>query len=118
LSDAKKIIIISDQANNMRSGEMLHFFLGPTSHLRERIKCPIFISFFGACHGKSDLDGYFGRISKALNVLRLSICMNSTEELVQFLTNAFQSYETEQQKYFFYQFFFFFFFSFFFFKML
>jgi hypothetical protein len=90
---------MSDQANNMRSRELLHFYLSPSSNIHSFLQCEVYISYFGACHGKSELDSYFARVSKALKVLRLTECLSSISTLVTSLNEKFKQYEDDVHHY-------------------
>jgi hypothetical protein len=45
-------------------------------------------------HGKTELDGLFGRIKKALKIIRLGVVMKNIPELQEGLTTKFSAYNT------------------------
>jgi hypothetical protein len=92
ISSLKKLTVISDRANNMRSGELVWFFLVPISLINIKLTYPICVAYFRACHGKSELDDYFGRLIKVIDVLRLSMCSESIAILIQSLRKKFIQY--------------------------
>jgi hypothetical protein len=77
MSGLKKLTVTSDQANNMRSGKLVWFFLAPTSPIHIKVTW-----------------------TKVINVLRLSMCSESIAILIQSLREKFIQYSDKTHKYF------------------
>jgi hypothetical protein len=99
MQNTTKCTFISDQANNMRSRELLHFLLSPNSEIKSFLKDNIYVSYFGACHGKSESDSYFARLSKVLKILCLTESISSIELTVSSLTEKFKQYKNSTHEY-------------------
>jgi hypothetical protein len=52
------------------------------------------IYFLVEYHGKTELDGEFGRIKKALKIIRLGVVMKTIGELIKGLRTKFLPYNT------------------------
>ena len=80
LRDKRHHILFFDNAKNNKSGDILVNLL---SHSSEFAKFGIFeVYYLVEYHGKTELDGEFGRIKMALKVVRLKVVINGGKEMV------------------------------------